>query len=635
MENLSKGRRSALLIGAKTYEHPGLEELRSPMADVKGLAEVLGDPHIGGYRVSTLIDAPHHEAATAIESFFLDRSLDDFLLLHLSCHGIKDDYGELFFAAPNTNQKLIRSTAVSAEFLRSQMQRSRAKSIVLLLDCCYSGAFMRGRKSDATVHIKDALAGDGKVVLTATNEIEYAWEGDDISELDPEPSLFTGTVIEGLRSGEADIDRDGVVSEQDLHKYVCERMRAAGAHQSPRLWDDVHYRLTIARSARGRRGWPEMPQLLSGRYELGELLSSDGFCEVHRAFDRRRDRPVAVKSLLPDLVLNPSLQTRFREEIRSAASLDHPKIVTVYDQPHHRFKRVSVPYMVMEYLGGSTLRELLDAGRKLDVRTALRCTADILRALEYAHSKGTTHGDIRPANVILNRENQVKLIGFGSVSDADTGADLYATGCLLYELLTLRPPFDGQPPSAFDPELPHGIDDITLKALATNPDRGYQSAHVMRADIEQELDTFAGTESWYGLTIERSVHDAIVAHARDQYPLMACGLVVGPAGFGRPERHMPMLNAAASRTFYEMDMQDLLKAYQSMDERDEEVVIIYHSNIDTDAYPSRVDVSYANEPGAHYVIVSLAYPDNIEFRSFRIVEGEVSEENVRIVSSYP
>ncbi|MEU8576431.1 M67 family metallopeptidase [Streptomyces asoensis] len=156
----------------------------------------------------------------------------------------------------------------------------------------------------------------------------------------------------------------------------------------------------------------------------------------------------------------------------------------------------------------------------------------------------------------------------------------------------------------------------------------------MLTDIEHELGAIAGTGKRYGLTIQQSVHDAILTHARAQYPLMACGLVAGPAGFGRPERHMAMRNAAASRTFYEMDMQDVIKAYRSMDERDEEVVVIYHSNIDTEAYPSGIDVSYANEPGAHYVIVSLADPDDVQFRSFRIVEGEVFEEEVRIVTAY-
>ena len=140
------------------------------------------------------------------------------------------------------------------------------------------------------------------------------------------------------------------------------------------------------------------------------------------------------------------------------------------------------------------------------------------------------------------------------------------------------------------------------------------------------------------LTITRALHDAIVAHARADHPDEACGVVAGPAGGGRPERFIPMLNAARSPTFYEFDSGDLLKLYREMDDRDEEPVIVYHSHTATEAYPSRTDVSYASEPGAHYVLVSTADSGSEEgpfqFRSFRIVDGEITEEDVEVVESY-
>ncbi|MGW1540515.1 Mov34/MPN/PAD-1 family protein [Streptomyces sp. NPDC002309] len=139
------------------------------------------------------------------------------------------------------------------------------------------------------------------------------------------------------------------------------------------------------------------------------------------------------------------------------------------------------------------------------------------------------------------------------------------------------------------------------------------------------------------LTITQALHDRIVAHAREDHPDEACGVVAGPVGEGRPERFIPMLNAARSPTFYEFDSGDLLKLYREMDDRDEEPVIIYHSHTATEAYPSRTDISYAGEPGAHYVLVSTADTDSLgdfQFRSFRIVEGEVTEEEVRVVESY-
>ncbi len=136
------------------------------------------------------------------------------------------------------------------------------------------------------------------------------------------------------------------------------------------------------------------------------------------------------------------------------------------------------------------------------------------------------------------------------------------------------------------------------------------------------------------LTIDRATYDAIVAHARRDHPDEACGVVAGPEGSDRPERFVPMANAARSPTFYEFDSMDLLRLYREMDDRDEAPVVIYHSHTATEAYPSRTDVSYASEPGAHYVLVSTRDPDVAEFRSFRIVDGEVREEDVRVVASY-
>ena len=144
------------------------------------------------------------------------------------------------------------------------------------------------------------------------------------------------------------------------------------------------------------------------------------------------------------------------------------------------------------------------------------------------------------------------------------------------------------------------------------------------------------------LTIERALRDAIVEHARRDHPDEACGVIAGPYKSDRPVRHVPMLNAAMSTTFYEFDSADLLRLYRGMDERDEEPVVIYHSHTSTEARPSRTDISLAQEPGAHYVLVSTRDgadsadmdPDDVEFRSFRIVGGQVTEEDVRVVERY-
>jgi [CysO sulfur-carrier protein]-S-L-cysteine hydrolase len=135
------------------------------------------------------------------------------------------------------------------------------------------------------------------------------------------------------------------------------------------------------------------------------------------------------------------------------------------------------------------------------------------------------------------------------------------------------------------------------------------------------------------LVIDQQTYDAIVAHARRDHPDEACGVVAGPAGTDRAERFIPMVNAARSPTFYEFDTHDLLALYREMDDRDEEPVIIYHSHTATEAYPSRTDISYASEPAAHYVLVSTRTPDTVEFRSYRIVDGVVTEEEVTVVAA--
>src|SRR5215470_3298493 len=133
------------------------------------------------------------------------------------------------------------------------------------------------------------------------------------------------------------------------------------------------------------------------------------------------------------------------------------------------------------------------------------------------------------------------------------------------------------------------------------------------------------------LILSKDLYDKIVAHARKDHPDEACGVLPGPAGSDRPERFIAMINAARSPTFYEFDSTEQFKVWAEMDDQDEEPVVIYHSHTATEAYPSRTDISYANEPGAHYVLVSTRDPHELEFRSFRIRDGEVAEEPVTVV----
>jgi serine/threonine-protein kinase len=257
--------------------------------------------------------------------------------------------------------------------------------------------------------------------------------------------------------------------------------------------------------------------------------------EVRKGNDLRLGRIVAIKRLRTDLASDPTFQARFRREAQSAASLNHPAIVSVYDTGEELSTDgtdVPQPYIVMEYVAGRTLREILREGRKILPERALEITAGVLSALDYSHRAGIVHRDIKPANVMLTPSGDVKVMDFGiarAIADAsstmtqtaavvgtaqylspeqargetvDSRSDVYSTGCMLYELLTGRPPFVGEspvsvayqhvreqaaPPSSLDHDLPPEIDQIVMQALAKSTDERYQSAAAMRSDIERFL----------------------------------------------------------------------------------------------------------------------------------------------------
>jgi len=272
------------------------------------------------------------------------------------------------------------------------------------------------------------------------------------------------------------------------------------------------------------------PRLLGDRYELEGVVGRGGMAEVYRARDLRLDRIVAIKTLRPDLARDQTFQARFRREAQSAASLNHPSIVAVYDTGEDVSTGSPIPYIVMEYVDGRTVRDLLIDGHRLLPERSLEIVSGVLRALEYSHQAGIVHRDIKPGNVMVTRNGDVKVMDFGiarAMNDAqatmtqtaqvigtaqylspeqargervDARSDLYSTGCLMYELLTGRPPFTGDspvaiayqhvrenpiPPSRLDPDIPPWADAIVLKAMAKAPGDRYQSAAEMQADIQR------------------------------------------------------------------------------------------------------------------------------------------------------
>jgi serine/threonine protein kinase len=269
------------------------------------------------------------------------------------------------------------------------------------------------------------------------------------------------------------------------------------------------------------------PQHLSDRYELGEILGFGGMSEVHLARDLRLHRDVAIKVLRADLARDPSFYLRFRREAQNAAALNHPAIVAVYDTGEAETATGPLPYIVMEYVDGVTLRDIVHTEGPMPAKRAIEVIADACQALNFSHQHGTIHRDVKPANIMISKAGAVKVMDFGiakALADAssvtqtaavigtaqylspeqargekvDARSDVYSLGCVLYEMLTGEPPFTGDspvsvayqhvredpiPPSQRHDDISPELDAVVLKALAKNPDNRYQSAGEMRADL--------------------------------------------------------------------------------------------------------------------------------------------------------
>ncbi len=316
-DNTIGGRRLALLIATSDYSDRDLRQLRAPGRDASELAGVLRDPKIGSFEVQTLINARSGDVQEKIEEFCADRHPDDQLLIYLSCHGVLDDSGRLYYATTNTRRQREAATSVAATWLNERLDDCRARRQIVLLDCCHSGAFARGAKGDADLALQQRFQphGRGRVVLTASRSTEYSFEGGQVSG-EGVRSAFTHAIVDGLRTGEADRDKDGLITVADLYQHVYDKVRSAEPRQSPELWlYAAEGTLLVARSVQGAVIKPV-------------VLPEDLRITLESPRPRVRETGVVVLAELVDSA-EPGLALTARQALQRIAAEDLPRVAAL------------------------------------------------------------------------------------------------------------------------------------------------------------------------------------------------------------------------------------------------------------------------------------------------------------------
>jgi tRNA A-37 threonylcarbamoyl transferase component Bud32 len=516
-------RSRAVLIGTGRYADGKLPDLPVVRRTISDLAAALTDPVYGvvpDNHCTVLEDQAdirligRHLRSAASQA-------EDLLLVYFVGHGlVAGRRHELYLGLSDSEWAEPEFNSLEYDKLRSAVLGSAAATKIIILDCCFSGRVVSEAMADPVTEMVGQMEVDGTYVLASAGRDQVALirPGEDYT-------AFTGRLLYLLRNGVP--GGPELLTVDYLYRQLVVRMRAEGLSQPQKRGTSTADLLALAgnRALMEARSPRQPPRLLGGRYELDGVVGRGGMAEVYRARDIRLNRIVAIKTLRTDLARDQIFQARFRREAEAEASLNHPSIVAVYDTGEDMTSGVPVPYMVMEYMDGRTVRNLLQEGYRLLPERSLEIIDGVLRALDYSHQAGIVHRDIKPGNVMVTRNGDIKVMDFGLArmgGDAQTAqvigtaqylspeqargervdsrSDLYSTGCLLYELLTGRPPFTGDspvaiayqhvrenpvPPSRVDPDVPPWADGIVLKAMAKSPADRYQTAADMRADLQR------------------------------------------------------------------------------------------------------------------------------------------------------
>ena len=367
------GARKALVVANDDYRDPGLQALRSPGQDAAALTEVLGDAAIGQFDVTVVRNAQVQELREQLDSFFSGAGPTDELLVHFSCHGLKDDANDLYLAATDTRASMLASTGLPADFVARRMRASRARSIALFLDCCYGGAFERGMlaRAGSDVPVLDSFGqnelaeGAGRVVITASSAVEYAFESGDLTDAGQvEPSVFTSAIVQGISTGDADSDGTGLISVHELFAYAERHVRRVSPQQTPHMWSfGTRGDIVVARSPL-RRVVPSTLPVAVQTALAGDRISRLGAVHVLSELLDEADPPTALAAV-------QALQYLVDDDSRS---LSEAATTTL-----HRVRLTATPTAVEVAAGTPTSVEIVLGGSVLAIAARVETSPDWIK----------------------------------------------------------------------------------------------------------------------------------------------------------------------------------------------------------------------------------------------------------------